>query len=100
MRNPYNQVQHLAEDTVWKRDQTQENLIYKRAKRSARLQQTDKTVRQRQTQITKMINKRSIALGWPERKGVVILEQEISLNVICEKVNFSICDFCNNYRDY
>ena len=33
-------------------------------------------------------------------KGGVLLRREISLKVICEKVKFSNCDFCNNFRDY
>ena len=33
-------------------------------------------------------------------KGVVLLRREIFLKVTCEKVRFSNCDFCNNFRDY
>ena len=33
-------------------------------------------------------------------EGVVLLRHETYLNVICEKLQFSICDFCNNFRDY
>ena len=32
-------------------------------------------------------------------KENVLLSREISLKVICEKVKFSNCDFCNNCRD-
>ena len=31
--------------------------------------------------------------------GDVLLRHEISLKVICEKVKFSNCEFCNNFRD-
>ena len=33
-------------------------------------------------------------------EGVVLLRCEISLKVICEKVKFSNCDFCNKFRDF
>ena len=32
-------------------------------------------------------------------KGPVLLRQVISLNVICVKVKFSKCDFCNIFHD-
>ena len=34
-----------------------------------------------------------------KRKGNVLLRREICLKVICEKVKFSNCEFCNNFRD-
>ena len=33
-------------------------------------------------------------------KGSVLVRREISLKVICEKVIFSKCDFCNSFRGY
>ena len=33
-------------------------------------------------------------------KAIYMLRRELSLKVICEKVKFSICEFCNNFRDY
>ena len=41
IRNQYNQVPHLAQDTTWESDKTQENItyIYKRTKRLALSQQ-------------------------------------------------------------
>ena len=57
IRNRYNQVPHLTPDTLWESDKTQENITCRRAKRSALsqqvttgLQDTDKTIWQRQTQ--------------------------------------------------
>ena len=35
IRNKYNQVAHLTQDTIWESDKTQENIIHMRAKRSA-----------------------------------------------------------------
>ena len=32
IRNPYNQLPHLTQDTIWESDKTQENVTYKRAK--------------------------------------------------------------------
>ena len=49
IRNRYNQVQHLTQDTTCESDKTQENITYRRTKRLAlskqvttRLQLTDK----------------------------------------------------------
>ena len=39
IRNPYNQIPHLTQNTIWESDKTQENITYKRAKRSALPQQ-------------------------------------------------------------
>ena len=36
-------------------------------------------------------------IGKRSDKWAVLLWSEISLKVICEKVKFSICDFCNNF---
>ena len=33
-------------------------------------------------------------------KEDIIFSREISLKVICEKVKFTNCDFCNNFLDY
>ena len=51
IRNRQNKPPHLTQDTVWESDKTQENITYKRAKRSAlsqqvttRLQEIDKAV--------------------------------------------------------
>ena len=51
MRNPYNKISHLNQDTILESDKIQENITHKRTKRSAlfqqvttRLQGTDKTV--------------------------------------------------------
>ena len=57
IRNRYNQVSHLTQDTVWESDKThKKNITYRRAKKSALSQQvttklhdTDKTIWQRQT---------------------------------------------------
>ena len=35
LRNRYNQVPHLTQDTIWESDKTQENTTHKRAKRPA-----------------------------------------------------------------
>ena len=52
-------IDTMTQDTIWESDKTQANITYKRAKRSAlsqqvttMLQETDKTVSQRQTQNT------------------------------------------------
>ena len=37
---------------------------------------------------------------FPYKRKVVLLGREISLKVTNEKVQFSVCDFCNNFRDY
>ena len=47
-------------------------------------------------------NKNFIKIGVQRLKrkgGDVLLRHEISLKVICEKVKFSDCEFCNNFRD-
>ena len=33
-------------------------------------------------------------------KGSLLLSGEISLKVVCEKIKFSNCVFCNNLHDY
>ena len=65
IRNRYNQVPHLNQDFEWESDKTQENINYRRGKRSSlshqgttKLLDTGSTICQRQTQI----HKRSIAL--------------------------------------
>ena len=79
IRNRCNQLQHLAQDTIWESDKTQENITQTRAKRSAlsqqvttRLKGTDKTVKQRQTQNINnkkdLDHKRSTTLERSERK--------------------------------
>ena len=49
IRNRYKHIPHLTQDTIWESDKTQENITYKRAKRSVfskqvttRLQGTNK----------------------------------------------------------
>ena len=51
IKNRYNQIPHLTQDTIWESEKTQENITYKEAKRSVlfqqvatRLQGTDTTV--------------------------------------------------------
>ena len=39
IRNQYNKVLHLFQDTIWESDKTQENITFKKAKRSALSQQ-------------------------------------------------------------
>ena len=39
IRNPYDQIPHITQDTIWQSDKTQENITYKSAKRSALSQQ-------------------------------------------------------------
>ena len=39
VRNRYNQVPHLTQNTTWERDKTQENITHKKAKRPAISQQ-------------------------------------------------------------
>ena len=75
IRNRYNQVPHLTPDTVWESDKTQENITCRRAKRSTlsqqvtiRLQGTDKTIWQRQTQNIKDPQKQ-YRLGTVSRKN-------------------------------
>ena len=55
--NRYNQVPHLTQDTVWESEKYKKKIRYMRAKKSAfsqqvttRLNDTDKTIKQRQTQ--------------------------------------------------
>ena len=80
-RNRCNQGPHLTQDTAWESDKTQEKITYKRAKRSAfsqkvttRMQETDMTVCQRQTQIKK-IHKINTTLDWYIRKLLEGLNQ-------------------------
>ena len=39
IRNRYNQVPDMTQDTVWESDNTQENITYRRAKKSSLSQQ-------------------------------------------------------------
>ena len=55
IRNRYNQVPHLTQDTIEKKDKTQENINHKRAKRSTLSQQVIKAARNRQDSMTKTI---------------------------------------------
>ena len=61
IRNRYNQVPHLTQNTLWESDKITINVIYRSAYRSAlsqqvttRLQDTDRAICQRGTQIKKI----------------------------------------------
>ena len=77
IRNRYNQVPHLNQDIEWESDKKQENITYRRGKRSSlshqvttKLQDTGSTICQRQTQI----HKRSTVLEWSVRKALEVLK--------------------------
>ena len=82
IRNRYNQGPHLTQDTIWESDKTQENITYKRAKRSVfsqqvttRLKETDMTVWQRQTQIKKKDPLNKLRLGTVNKNNTGGLKQ-------------------------
>ena len=66
IRNRYNQIPHLTNDTIWESEKTQENITHKRAKKTAFFPTGDhKATRNRQdsmAELQKRIHKRSTAL--------------------------------------
>ena len=58
----YNQVLHLTQDTAWASDKSTKNITYKRAFSQQGCNKQTRKHNKHETQITKMIQKRSTAL--------------------------------------
>ena len=71
IRNRYNDIPHLTQDTIWESDKTQENITYKRAKRPALSQQVttrhDSMNDKHETQIHKRSESFKVTLVSPHK---------------------------------
>ena len=91
IRNQYNQLQHLIKDSVWESDKLtgkhhiQESLkVNPFPQVTALKQETGMAAWQRQTQITKMIHKRSTALEGSVRRACIYYVSHFTLAKDCQ----------------
>ena len=99
IRNRFSQVPYLTQDTVWESDKTQQHATYRRAKKTAlsqqvtiMLQDTDKTIWQRQIQIKKKDPRMRYRLGTVSKKitGGLKLVSRYQPNLNSEQSVFNV----------